>query len=116
MPIRHALLDNPCPMEPDPSAPTTHAVRIEPLGCTVRAESGMTLLEAARAGGIELRSSCRNGTCRACMARLLEGSVRYVVEWPGLLAEEKAEGWVLPCVAVPTSDLVLVQPLAAVTR
>ena len=31
---------------------------------------------------------------------------------PGLLAEDKAEGWVLPCVALPASDLVLLQPRA----
>ena len=27
--------------------------------------------------------------------------------WPGLSAEEKAEGCILPCVAYPASDLVL---------
>jgi ferredoxin len=54
-----------------------------------------------------LASSCRNGSCRACMTRLVQGRVRYQVEWPGLLAEEKAQGWILPCVACPESDLVL---------
>ena len=29
------------------------------------------------------------------------------IEWPGLTAEEKEEGCVLPCVAYPTSDVVL---------
>jgi ferredoxin len=89
-------------------------MRIEPLGRTVNADSRHTLLDAARAGGVELPSSCRNGTCRACMARLVAGTVRYRIEWPGLLAEEKAESWVLPCVALPTSDLVLLQPRAVV--
>ncbi len=41
------------------------------------------------------------------MLRLEQGRVRYQIEWPGLLAEEKAEGWILPCVACPESDLVL---------
>jgi ferredoxin len=99
-------------MEPDRSEPIPRALRIEPLGRTVSADPQLSLLDAARAGSVELPSSCRNGTCRACMARLVEGTVRYRIEWPGLVAEEKAEGWVLPCVAMATSDLVLVQPQA----
>jgi hypothetical protein len=41
------------------------------------------------------------------MARLDHGQAHYRIEWPGLLAEEKAEGWVLPCVAQASSDLAL---------
>lgn len=101
-------------MEPDPSTPIPHALRIEPLGRTIAVASDQTLLDAARTGGIELRSSCRNGTCRECIARLIEGTVRYRIEWPGLLADEKTAGWVLPCVALATSDLVLLQPHSVV--
>jgi ferredoxin len=32
---------------------------------------------------------------------------RHTIEWPGLSAEEKAEGWILPCVAVAESALVI---------
>lgn len=60
---------------------------------------GQSLLEAAQSAGIRLARSCRNGSCRACRCKLLQGQVRYRIEWPGLLAEEKAEGWILPCVA-----------------
>ena len=52
-------------------------------------------------------SSCRNGTCRTCLGQLVSGSVHYEIDWPGLTAEEKAEGYVLPCCAYPDSDLVL---------
>lgn len=71
------------------------------------APAGQVLLRSAQAAGVMLLSSCRNGTCRACMCRLVEGRVSYAIEWPGLSAEEKAEGWVLPCVARPESDLVI---------
>lgn len=71
------------------------------------AAEGESLLESAERAGIELLSSCRNGTCRTCMCRLAEGQVRYRIEWPGLSREEKAEGWVLPCVAEALSDLIL---------
>jgi hypothetical protein len=40
------------------------------------------------------------------------GSVRYLVEWPGLSIDEKREGWILPCVAVPEGDVVVEQRLA----
>jgi hypothetical protein len=42
----------------------------------------------------------------------VQGDVAYTVDWPGLLAEEKAQGWVLPCVAKPLSHVVLHQPSA----
>ncbi|MGE8476123.1 MAG: 2Fe-2S iron-sulfur cluster-binding protein, partial [Paraburkholderia hospita] len=54
-----------------------------------------------------------NGTCRTCLCRLVSGSVRYTVEWPGVSAEEKTQGYILPCVAVAQSDLVLDAPDAA---
>jgi hypothetical protein len=38
--------------------------------------------------------------------------VRYLVEWPGLSIEEKRDGYLLPCVAVAQSDLVIEAPLA----
>ena len=82
-------------------------VRIGEPGPRFTAAADRTLLQAAEEAGLVLPNSCRVGTCRACMQQLVEGSVRYRIEWPGLLAEEKAEGWILPCAAYPTSDLVL---------
>lgn len=83
-----------------------------PRGLAFDCEPGQSLLEAAEAGGIELPSSCRNGTCRTCICLLLEGSIRHRIEWPGLSAEEKAEGWILPCIAEPQSDVSIEAPLA----
>lgn len=85
-------------------------LRLEPLGVTLPVAEGQSLLEAALAAGIRLRSSCRNGTCRECIATLEGGAVRYRVEWPGLSPDERAAGSVLPCVALPEADVVLRQP------
>lgn len=82
-------------------------LHIEPAGVTIDVQPGQTLLEAALAQGLRLRSACRNGTCRACLAKLLSGTVHYRVEWPGVLPDERAEGWTLPCVALPDGDVVL---------
>ncbi len=85
---------------------------IVPLGTTVPVAPGQSLLEAAQAAGIRMPASCRNGTCRTCMARVVDGRVRYRVDWPGVLADERAEGWTLPCVALPEGDVTLEQRLA----
>lgn len=64
-----------------------------------------TLLQAALQAGAFMLSSCRNGTCRAYVRQLLDGEIAYRIEWPGLSREEKAAGWILPCVAEARSDL-----------
>lgn len=89
-------------------------VRVEPLGRSFEAPPELTLLEAAAFAGIKLPRSCRNGTCRTCLCRAVSGTVRFTIEWPGLSREEKAEGYVLTCVAVAQSDLVLNVPDAEI--
>lgn len=86
---------------------TTFTARVHPDGPTFRVSPEQTVLQAALAAGVEWPSACRAGTCRACIARLLAGRVHHVIEWPGLLPEEKADGWILPCVARAQTDLVL---------
>jgi ferredoxin len=85
-------------------------VRSPHLNLAWEACAGESVLESAERAGVALVSSCRNGTCRTCMCRTSAGQVRYRVEWPGLSREEKAEGWILPCVAEPLQDLTLVAP------
>jgi ferredoxin len=85
---------------------------IKPGGWQSEGGEAITILDAAAQNGINLPSSCRNGTCRTCICRLLSGQVRYQIEWPGLSADEKKEGYILPCVAYPKSDLVLEAPTA----
>jgi ferredoxin len=88
--------------------------RVLPVDVQFDVEGDLTLLEAAEMGRVQLPSSCRNGTCRTCLCRLVRGEVTYTVEWPGLSAEEKAEGLVLPCVARPLTDVVIEQEAASV--
>ncbi|KIX64431.1 2Fe-2S iron-sulfur cluster-binding protein [Burkholderia pseudomallei] len=90
----------------------SHWARVEPLGAGFDAPESLSLLEAAGFAGVSLPRSCRNGTCRTCLCRLREGSVAYRIEWPGVSAEEKAEGYILPCVAIAQSDLVIEVPHA----
>lgn len=84
---------------------TFHAT-VLPDGTTFEAPADLSLLEAALLEGMRLPSSCRNGTCRACLSKLRAGTVRYRIEWPGLSLDEKEDGYILPCVACPTADVV----------
>lgn len=83
-----------------------HRLWLEPGAPAIEAPAEQTVLASALQAGIELLSSCRNGSCRACIRQLASGQVVYRIEWPGLSAEEKAQGFILPCVAHPASDLV----------
>ena len=76
-------------------------------GLQVDAESDQPLLLSLEMGGSDWPSSCRNGSCRTCIGVLKSGQVRYEIEWPGVTSEEQAEGYVLPCVAYPCSNIVL---------
>ena len=89
---------------PPVSAPPFQ-VLVENKGLGFAVLPGQTILAAAEAAGIDMPNSCRNGTCRTCLCRLNAGQVGYLIDWPGLSAEEKAAGAILPCVAVPLSDL-----------
>ncbi|ARP94808.1 2Fe-2S iron-sulfur cluster-binding protein [Bordetella genomosp. 13] len=102
------------PAEAAAAAPQrpAHAVTLQPSGWRYDCAEGHTVLVGALRAGIRLPSSCRNGTCRTCMCRMLEGKVAYSIERPGLSPDEKAEGWILPCVAVAQSDLLLEVPNA----
>ena len=95
------------PAQPSPREWTLHL----PQGdLSLPAADNRTLLQSLQAAGLPWPASCRNGSCRACIGQLTAGSVRYGVDWPGLLPEEKASGAVLPCVAFPTSDVTLTGP------
>ena len=93
----------------------SYTVVVLPSGLQFETDGATPLLAAARAAGIALPSSCRNGTCRTCICRLLSGQVRYEIAWPGISADERQEGLLLACVAHACSNLTIEEPRAIVT-
>lgn len=92
------------------TVPALFTVVIENTSLSFTAPGDVPLLQSAErlgAAGMLMDSSCRNGTCRTCICQLLEGKVAYRIDWPGLSADEKRDGLILPCVAYPLSDLVI---------
>lgn len=65
-----------------------------------------TLLESAERNGVVMPSGCRQGECHTCMTRLLTGKVQMAVE--GALSDElKSQGFILPCISRPLTDVTL---------
>lgn len=96
---------------PNSTALAPYQVVLHPTGTCFNAQPQQTLLQAGLEAGIDMESSCRNGTCRTCMCLMRQGRVHYQLEWPGLSAEEKAAGYILPCVAYARSDIILEETL-----
>lgn len=67
---------------------------------------GQTILEAALAAGIPYPHSCTAGRCAACKSKLHAGQVTLKPHTRfALTDEEKAQGLILACRAIPDSDV-----------
>lgn len=96
----------------DGAAETTAAdaagftVEFTKSGRTVVCAPGQKLLDAARAAGLRLPSSCAKGVCGTCKSRLVSGAVD-MVHGGGIRQREIDQGLILPCCSTPRSDLVI---------
>jgi ring-1,2-phenylacetyl-CoA epoxidase subunit PaaE len=61
---------------------------------------GLTIIDAARAAGIDLPHACKGGMCSTCRARVVGGRVEMALNY-ALTAAELAAGFVLTCQSRP---------------
>lgn len=83
-------------------------VTLRPSGHRFEVDDDERILEAAVRAGIAFPYGCRNGACRSCIGRLIEGEIDYGPKKPpGLTTHDVESGKVLCCQAVPLCDLEL---------
>jgi 3-ketosteroid 9alpha-monooxygenase subunit B len=70
---------------------------------------GETIVAAARRSGLEPPTSCEEGYCACCMARLRQGSGQMKAN-DVLTPAQLAEGWVLTCQFVPSGAVEIEYP------
>ena len=69
--------------------------------------SDITILEAALAQDLDVPYSCQGGVCSSCICRIKKGTAE--MRQNSILTDsEVAEGLVLSCQAVPTSQKIYV--------
>lgn len=82
-------------------------IRLAKSGVSFEAEADEVILDAAERANIVLTHSCRSGTCRACITRVIAGCVEHDPDYADELSIDASEidaGYRLLCSSLACSD------------
>lgn len=86
----------------------SYRIHLAPSGHEFTASGEESVLDAALREGIALPYGCRNGACRSCKGRLMEGEIAYPHGTPKALTPlDTTQGFALLCSAHARTDLSL---------
>lgn len=74
---------------------------------SIKAKSGISLIESARNASLTFEHSCLNGRCSECKVKVVSGDYEMPSTQEGLTKEEVQEGYCLSCITKPLSDMQL---------
>jgi 3-ketosteroid 9alpha-monooxygenase subunit B len=84
------------PQEEGDVIPSEITIHIENKVHKVPYKKGQTILEAARAAGLNPLSSCEEGFCASCAAKRIKGKV-VLAKNDIYTADDLANNWILTC-------------------
>lgn len=78
----------------------------------VNSLDGERMLDALLRQGVSIPFSCRDGVCHSCKQIAVSGSIPVAAQ-KGLTSLQREQGYFLPCICVPTDDMVIQPPQEA---
>lgn len=86
----------------------SYRLTIEPLGQTIDAEEGQSMLDACLRAGVWLPHACGHGLCATCKVQVVDGEIEHgAASSFALMDFERDEGRALACCATLQSDVTI---------
>ena len=101
VPGHHPIAEKPQAMS---NTPSNHAFQVDVPDYDLSFEVGptQTIVEVAKAHGVEILTACEDGQCGTCVVKVLEGEADH--RDSALKPEKREEGWMCACVSRAKGD------------